>query len=105
MVVCLPLSEVDYAQIIFLVKYYNPFVSGNNSGFGLNTPNVPNHLSLVNVPNHLRITRFTKRKVQDAQFDSSNDVHIGTTYSAQECVYKKFKTAHETGRVIDLTLS
>ena len=99
MVVCFPLKESDYAHIIFLVKCNNPFVSGNNNG--LNTPPVPTNLSLVNKGH----TFPTKRKASSihTQDNSHENVQIGNTHSMQDCLHKKFKTAYETGRVIDLT--
>ena len=99
-----PLNEADYESIISTVIKDNPFVSGNNGGFGLCTPSVPYGLSLIsyieNEPNEIDNPLFCSRKRKHKQRDELS--FVGTC-SPEECLQKKYKSAYQQGLVVDLT--
>ena len=86
------LSEADYKCILSQVIRKNPFISGNNCGFGLNTPSVPPHLSLV-------LNRKKKRKKRKAE----HDICVTGSCTVEQCIRKKIKSAYEKNIVIDLS--
>ena len=107
-----PISETEYEYIIRHIIRTNPFVSGNNSGFGFGTPNVPGYLSLVEVDvvaeagHPLSVTKrkaadvvaeaghplsVTKRKAADV-YDTDLRVY-GSHCSHHNLLHKKFKSA------------
>ena len=89
-----PISETEYDYIIHHVIRTNPFVSGNNSGFGFGTPNVPGYLSLVEVDVVAEAGHplsVTKRKAADV-YDTDLRVY-GSHSSHHNLLHKKFKSA------------
>lgn len=91
-----PLNEADYEFIISTVIKNNPFVSGNDGGFGLCTPSVPYGLSLIsyteNEPNE-PIKSFWSQK-RKRKYKQRDELSFVGTCSPEECLQKKYKSAY-----------
>ena len=75
------IHEDDYDLIVCTVIKDNPFVSGNHGGFGLNTPMVPDELSLMPY-----IEQPSKRKASTSFMSCPLNQHIDPDIkSAKPC--------------------